>query len=63
MGNCLKGLSKVVRELRLKRCHSSCCDITIEGGSGPRSPVEKSPADDIYLDTKKLPDKANAVIV
>jgi len=48
MGNCLTGMSKVVRELRLKKCHSSCCSIEFEGGTPPSSPTSEN-----YKDKKE----------
>jgi hypothetical protein len=40
---CLSGLAKIIKSLRFKKCHSSCCDIEIEGSSSPpNSPPSSS---------------------
>ena len=43
---CFKGLSSVFKALRLKKCHSSCCDIEIEGvPTREHSSVSSTPPD------------------
>jgi len=41
MGKCFEGLAKVLKALSIKRCHSSCCQIDMEGNSLPASPISK----------------------
>lgn len=43
---CFKGLSSVFKALRLKKCHSSCCDIEIESvPTRERTSVSSTPPD------------------
>jgi hypothetical protein len=41
MGKCFEGLAKVLKALSIKKCHSSCCQIDMEGNSVPASPISK----------------------
>jgi len=51
MGKCFEGLAKVLKSLSIKKCHSSCCQIDMEGGnSTPTSPTSKRNSDnEIYM--------------
>ena len=44
MVNCFKGIATILKALRLKKCHSSCCDIEIEVASPPATPATKNTA-------------------
>ena len=44
MTNCFKGIATILKALRLKKCHSSCCDIEIEVASPPATPATKNTA-------------------
>ena len=54
MGKCFEGLAKVLKALSIKKCHSSCCQIDMEGNSVPASPTAKKPeAEEIYMKNDK----------
>jgi hypothetical protein len=50
MVNCFQGIATILRALRLKKCHSSCCDIEIEVASPPVTPATKNTTKEFTYD-------------